>query len=202
MECDVVFLALHPQALLAELPCLTRVRSDALVVSLAPRVTLDEISAQLRGMRRIVRLIPNAPASIGDGFNPMSHSPSLSRLEVDEIRTFLSMLGDTPIVAEDELEAWAVITGMAPTYFWFQMLHLQQLATEFGLDETEARRGISETVMGAARMLGQSWLVPEEVLDLVPIHPLREDEARIRATFDQRLYAMYERMAAQAMAAV
>lgn len=47
---------------------------------------------------------------------------------------------------EDKLEAYAVITSMGPTYLWFQLHELYEIAKEFGMSDGEARNAISKMV--------------------------------------------------------
>ena len=76
---DVVFLALHPPALRKALPEIaSALAASVVVVSLAPVVTLAELSRLLGGFGRVVRMIPNAPSLVGDGFNPTAYSPALA----------------------------------------------------------------------------------------------------------------------------
>jgi pyrroline-5-carboxylate reductase len=56
----VVFLSLHPPAIAPVLSDVKGVlRSDALLVSLAPKWTIAKLSEALGGFAKIVRMIPN-----------------------------------------------------------------------------------------------------------------------------------------------
>ncbi len=64
--CDLVFLALHPPACGAALDEIKGVpRPDAVLVSLAPKITIARISEKLGGFSRVARMIPNAPSIVG-----------------------------------------------------------------------------------------------------------------------------------------
>lgn len=59
---DVVFLAVHPPVIKDVLPQVKpHLQADAILVSLAPKLTLAKLSEMLGGFDRIVRMIPNAP---------------------------------------------------------------------------------------------------------------------------------------------
>ena len=47
-------------------------------------------------------------------------------------------------MAEDKLEAYAILTAMGPTYFWFQWQELLQIGLSFGLDALEIETGLAE----------------------------------------------------------
>jgi pyrroline-5-carboxylate reductase len=100
-------------------------------------------------------------------------------------------LGSLPEVAEPKIEAYAMISAMGHTYFWFQIQKLKELAVEFGLDEEEAKDVISEMLWGTAETLFYSGLTYSEVVDLVPVKPLGEVEETIKGYYDQYLKTLF-----------
>ncbi len=192
---DLVFLGLHPPALpgsLAEIKdCL---KPRAIVISLAPKLSISRLSEGLAGFNRIVRLIPNAASIIGEGYNPVALSAALSLQEKEEISKLLSLLGKCPEVAEEKLEAYAVVTAMGPTYLWFQWNELRNLAESFGMSAREAETGVAEMVAGAMKTLVGSGMSADEVMDLIPVKPLGEEEANIKAMYRARLEPLYKKL--------
>lgn len=191
---DLVFLGLHPPALtgiLAEIK--NSLKPGATVISLAPKLSIARISEEL-GFDRIVRLIPNAASIIGQGYNPIAFSPTLSGQDREKVKSLISTLGKCPEVAEDKLEAYAVIIAMGPTYLWFQLHELRTLAESFGLTAEEACTGLTEMVKGAVKTLFGSGMPAEEVIDLIPVKPLGEDEAAIKAAYRARLEPLYKKL--------
>jgi pyrroline-5-carboxylate reductase len=166
----------------------------AILISLAPKIPIAKLTESLGGFNRVVRVIPNAPSIIGHGFNPITFSEAMGGKEKAEILALLGPLGKTPEVAEEKLEAYAVLTGMGPTYFWFQLHELQVIAESFGLMRQEAQTGVAEMVSGAGRTLFGSGLKPEEVMDLVPVKPLGEDEGTIKSVYHARLEGLYRKL--------
>ena len=194
-EQSILFLAVHPPALAAVLAELRgAIPADTLVVSLAPKVTLARLAEGLGGHARLARVIPNAPSLIGAGYNPLAFAPGVPAEARARLLALLQPLGESPEVAESKLEAYALLTGMGPTYLWFQLQALRDLAGEFGLDEAEVAPALKRMVCGATRTLLESGLSPAEVMDLVPVKPLGEDEAAIGAAYRQRLPALYARI--------
>jgi pyrroline-5-carboxylate reductase len=192
---EIVFLGLHPPAIAG---CLADIK-DALtpgtiLISLAPKLPIAKLSQALGGFDRIVRLIPNAASVIGEGYNPVAFSGALNRQEKEEILDLLSALGKCPEVAENKLEAYAIITAMGPTYYWFQWQELRSLAEAFGMTSVEAQEGIAEMVSGAANTLFRSGMSPEEVIDLIPVKPLGEEETVIKAMYESKLRPLYEKL--------
>jgi pyrroline-5-carboxylate reductase len=193
--CDRVFLALHPPALKAALPALApRVRKDAVVVSLAPVLTLARLSELLGGFGRLARVLPNAPSIAGAGFNPVAFAEGLPAGERAEIEALLEPLGVHPVVPEASLEAYAVLAAMGPTYFWFQWQTLREVAGSFGLAPAEADRALRAMLDGAVRTFFDAGLTAEQVLDLVPVKPLAEAEPQFRQAYRDVLPALHAKL--------
>lgn len=194
---DIVFLALHPPTAGEVLGSVKgTIRKDAIVVSLMPKLTTAQISGMLGGFSRIVRMIPNAPAIIGKGYNPIVYPAGLSIQEKDQIARIFSAFGTCPEVAENKLEAYAVITAMGPTYLWFQLYELGALARSFGMTETEAADAVRQMAEGALATMDDAGLAPENVMDLVPVKPLGTDEPAILAAYREKLPGLYAKLKA------
>ncbi|MDW7760190.1 MAG: NAD(P)-binding domain-containing protein [Acidobacteriota bacterium] len=193
--CDLVFLALHPPACPAVLDEIKgSLKPGAALVSLAPKITMDRMSERLGGFSRIARMIPNAPSIVGAGYNPVVFSPALGREEREHLHSLFSALGECPEVPEKDLEAYAVLAAMGPTYFWFQWEELEALGAGFGLDREVLRKALSAMIEGAGRTYFSSGLAGPEVMDLIPVKPLKDDEEGIRDAFRKRLVPLYEKI--------
>jgi pyrroline-5-carboxylate reductase len=192
---DIVFLAVHP-------PVMTEVcagvkgalKPAAVVVSLAPKFTVAKLTELLGGFARLARVIPNAPSLIGQGYNPVSFAPSLAESDRSDLQSLLAPLGECPEVAEEKLEAYAVLTAMGPTYLWFQLQALRDVAAGFGLSEAEIVPALKRMVCGGTRTLLESGLTPAEVMDLIPVKPLAEMEAQVTEMYRTRLSAIHQKI--------
>ena len=192
---DIVFLGLHPPALVSSLGELSGCfKQKAIVISLAPKLSITKLVDGLAGFDRIVRMIPNAASIIGAGYNPIAYSSAITTKEKDEICDLLIVLGQCPEVAEDKLEAYAIVTAMGPTYLWFQLQELQRIAESFGLSRGEAETGVAEMIAGAGKTLFGSGMTAEEVMDLIPVKPLGEEEEGIKAMYHARLEPLYKKL--------
>jgi pyrroline-5-carboxylate reductase len=192
---DVVLLATHPPVLAeAAGRAGTALKATAILVSLAPKFTIEKLTALLGGFARIARSNPNAPSVVGAGFNPIVFGPALSAADRATVVALFAPLGDSPEIAEEKIEAFAVFTAMGPTYLWFQMQALRELAVSFGLTNAEANAGLKRMVCGAARTLVDSGLAPTEVMDLVPAKPLAEMESQVLEFYRTRLPAIFQKI--------
>jgi pyrroline-5-carboxylate reductase len=194
---DLVFLALHPPVAGEVIPPLrSNIRSDTIVVSLMPKISAAKISQMLGGHPLVVRMIPNAPAVIGKGFNPVVYPASMTADKKKALTTLFDSFGSCPEVSEAHLEAYAVISAMGPTYLWFQLYELQQIAESFGLSAADAADAVRQMATGSIATMEKSGLSPGEVMDLIPVKPLGADEPAIREMYRTRLTELYGKLKA------
>jgi pyrroline-5-carboxylate reductase len=194
---DIIFIAVHPPAMPQVLQEVKEILdSRTLVCSLAPKVSIDAIDAGLGGHSQIIRMNPNAPSLVNSGFNPVAFSTGVNRERRVEFISLMNLLGDCPETKEKNLEAFAVISAMGPTYLWFQLYELIALAGSFGLTGQEALDAVTAMTVGAARTVAEAGLPPEAVQDLVPSKPLSNDENAISEIYRERLTAIYQKLKA------
>ncbi len=191
---NVIFLAVHPPVAPQVLEELRgKIGASTTLVSLVPTISLNRLNSTL-GSNRLVRMIPNAPSIIHQGYNPVAFHPSVTSEEKSRLLQMFSHWGAAPEVDEKLLEAYAVIAAMGPTYFWFQWLELQRLAVEFGMKDDAAKAALAGMLHGAVDTLFHSDLSPTEVLDLIPVHPLKENEKAVREIFSGKLGGLYRKL--------
>lgn len=192
---DVVFLAVHPPVVAEVCESIKgALKPEAIVVSLAPKFTVAKLTELLGGFSRLARVIPNAPSLVNWGFNPVAFGPMLTAADKTDLTDLLSPLGECPEVAEAKLEGYALLTGMGPTYLWFQLQALREVTGAFGLSDADIGWALRRTVCGAMRTLFESGLTPAEVMDLIPVKPLAEMEAQVSDMYRTRLPALYQKI--------
>lgn len=192
---EIVILALHPPEIMETLEKIAPVvTSKTILASLAPKITSTQIASKLPQVTKLVRLIPLASSVINEGYNPIWFAPTFPSDEKEIVFQMLDFLGTTLEVDEKKLEAYAVISAMAPTYFWFQWKKLVELGEEFGLEHNEAREALLQSLYGALETLFTSGLQKEEVLDLIPVKPIGEYEKEIEAIYDKQLKSLYGKL--------
>ena len=190
----VVFVALHPPVLAAMLPALrTCVGAQATVVSLAPKIPLSALTAGL-GTPRVARMIPNAPSIIGRGYNPVVFGEGIDDAAREGLASLFASWGAWPEVAERDLEAYAILTGMGPTYYWYQWQALREIAGQFGMSPERADEALRHMLDGAAATLLQSGLPPATVMDLIPVRPLQAIEESVTAAYGTALPALFAKI--------
>jgi pyrroline-5-carboxylate reductase len=192
---DIVFISLHPPVIMDTLELLKNdVRSNATVISLAPRINIAKISSMLGQVKNIARLIPNATSIINEGFNPVTFSDGFDSSNKKVILDLLKTLGHTFEVSEEKLESYAIMSAMLPTYFWFQWKELAEIGQKIGLTEKESKDSIYQTLIASLNLMYKSGLKPEEVIDLIPVKPIGEHELQIAEIYNTKLLGLFEKI--------
>jgi len=195
---DWVFIALHPPVLMETLTVIKNsIKKDALVVSLAPKITIEKIKSVLPDIPNLARLNPNAGTYVNQGYNPVCFARTTEKMVINDLIETFEKLGKVPVVQENQIEAYAMVSAMGHTYFWYQLQQLKELGLSYGLSEKEANETISEMLRGTAKTLFNSGLDYDKVVDLVPVKPMAEHENTIRDFYKTCLNGIYQKIKAQ-----
>jgi pyrroline-5-carboxylate reductase len=191
----LIFIAVHPPAMaqvLAELKAV--IDPQTLVCSLVPKMPFATLAEALGGHRKLIRMNPNAPSIVNSGFNPVAFHSGVTAEEKGAFLRLMNVLGHCPETREENIEAYAVISAMGPTYLWFQLYQLIELAQTFGLTQKEAEDAVSAMAVGAVHTLQESGLAPEKVMDLLPVKPMADEEEAIKVAYRRRLAGLYGKL--------
>ncbi len=189
-----VFIALHPPVIMESLDNIAGVITpDTLVISLAPKITIEKIRSKLN-TPHVARMIPNATSYINQGYNPVTFAKDFNPKEKALFLQQMEVLGTTFEVEEPKLEAYALLSAMLPTYFWFQWKELAKLGDPMGLTEEESKVAIQQTLQAAMNLYFESGLSPEQVMDLIPVKPIGEHQQQISEIYQTKLMGLFEKI--------
>lgn len=190
----IVFIALHPPMIMETLDKIAGLMpNDAVVISLAPKITIEKIASKLK-TTNIVRMIPNATSFINQGYNPLAYHPNMAKGDKKPIKKLLKTLGKTFETDEAKLESYAITSAMLPTYFWFQFQEMEKVAQQIGLTPEEASKTIESTLKKAIKLYFNSGLTPAEVMDLIPVKPIGESQPQIVEIYQTKLMGLFEKI--------
>lgn len=108
--------------------------------------------------------------------------------------SFFRIFGECFELAKEKIAAYAVCITGGPNYLWFQLYELIELGKSFGLSAEEIERGVSEMVQGVVATMFDSGLSPQEVMDLIPMKPFAEEEARIKSIYRSKIEDLYQKL--------
>lgn len=181
----VVLVVVKPQVMdeaLAEIG--SALHPDALVVSLAAGVTIASIASHLPDSVGVARVMPNTPATIGQGMFGISTGPAVTDAQHRWLTELLGHGGTSVTVDEAQQNAVTAISGSGPAYLFYLAEAMIDAGLELGLDRPVAVRLVEQTLLGAARMLAEGETSAEELRRQVT-SPNGTTHAAL-TTFDER----------------
>lgn len=131
-------------------------RPEKLVISMAAGVSLAYISGFLGGDARVIRIMPNTPAMVGEGMIAMCTGPKVTDEDIALARSILETTGRVEIVEETLIDCVIGVSGSSPAYTYMYIEALVQAAKANGMEGRQARAFAAQAVLGAARMVLES----------------------------------------------
>ncbi len=165
---DVLVLAVKPQSMSAVLKELRpAVTPEHLVVSIAAGTTIATISRGLGSEVRVVRVMPNNPALVGEGASAFALGALAQPEDEATVQAFLDSVGVSVCVPESSLDAVTGLSGSGPAFVYLVIEALSDGGVQSGLPRDVATLLAAQTVLGAASMVRETGLHPAVLKDQV-----------------------------------
>ena len=170
-EADYLFLGVKPQMLpgLAEsLAPLLKARKDRFVlVTMAAGTPIERVLDLLGGAYPVIRIMPNTPASVGQGMILYCCSAEVTEAEERSFLTAMAGAGRFLRLEERLIDAGSAVSGSGPA---FADLFLEALAdggVACGLPRKQALEMAAQRLLGSAALFLESGKHPGELKDAV-----------------------------------
>jgi pyrroline-5-carboxylate reductase len=167
-EADVVVLAVKPQVIdrvLTEIGA--DVRKEQLVVSVAAGVPIEALEARLPPGSRVVRAMPNTPATVQAGATGIAGGAHAHADDLRITRELFEAVGRVVVVDEGQLDAVTGLSGSGPAYVMLMIEALADGGVKVGLHRETAMMLAAQTVYGSARLLLETGEHPGRLKDMV-----------------------------------
>jgi len=164
----VIFLAVKPDqvgAVLAELR--GHFTRNHLLISIAAGVPLAKLEAGLSPDARIIRVMPNTPALVGESASAYALSKGATSADADLAQKLFAAVGIALPVKEALLDAVTGLSGSGPAYVYQFIEALSDGGVAAGLPRDVATRLAAQTVLGGARMVLETGQHPGALKDMV-----------------------------------
>lgn len=165
---DRVIIAVKPQVLDAVLGGLKDALAHRpLLISVVAGAPTRRFTAALGEEARVVRVMPNAPALVGEGAAGLCAGGRASDADLAEARCLLESVGRAVVLPESLMDAVTGLSGSGPAYVFQFIEALADGGVLAGLPREEAMTLAAQTVLGAARMLLETGEHPGRLKDMV-----------------------------------
>ena len=166
---ECVVLAVKPQSFGEVLPVIKENTFDGqIVISLAPGVTVEYLSAETGGKTKIVRTMPNTPAMVYEGMTAVCFGNNdFSAEEKRLVTSLFETVGKIVELPERLMDAAIVANGSSPAFVYIFMEALADGAVKYGIPRATAYEMVAQTVIGSAKMLLETGEHPGKLKDNV-----------------------------------
>ena len=164
---DFVVLAVKPQVMKPLLEKLGACAENAVYVSIAAGVSVASVKRFLGYDAKVVRVMPNTSLLMGLGATAVSHTPPVTDGEFEFVKSLFASSGIVEEVGEDMMNSVISVNGSSPAYVYYLAKAVADGARQQGIDPDVALRLFAKVLEGGAKMLTDSGLSPDELIDRV-----------------------------------
>ncbi len=154
---DFVVLAVKPQMMTNAIAPFGQIALDDIVfLSIAAGLSCDWISRQLGGSGKIVRAMPNTPASVGVGMTALYVNENIKGYQREFCISLLQAVGDVIIIPEEAMmDSVTALSGSGPAYVFLLAEAMESAGIRLGLPEVLSKKLARGTIFGAGKLLMQ-----------------------------------------------
>jgi pyrroline-5-carboxylate reductase len=154
---DVLILAVKPQQMSAVLRGIkSAMTADKLVISIAAGIPTSRIEGELEGPSRVIRVMPNTPALVGEGAAALCRGRYATEFDAQLAAEILGAVGIAVRVDETMMDAVTALSGSGPAYVFHVAEAMIEAGKQCGLTEEVAVRLAVQTIKGAGKLLAES----------------------------------------------
>lgn len=164
---DIVVIATKPYDIESALADIAPfIENDQLIISVVAGISTDAIANNIGKNVAVIRTMPNTSATIGYSATAICKGAYATDAHVEQARQLFEAVGSVSVVSEDQMHIVTGISGSGPAYIYYLVEAMEEAAKAEGLDEKTAKQLITQTIIGAGKMLQERT---------EPVHILREN---------------------------
>lgn len=164
---DIILLAVKPDAAKGALTASGTGLAGKALVSIVAGLDQETIGQWTGNEARILRIMPNTPALVGEGAFGFALNSSFSNEERITAENWFSSIGLVEWVGEERMDAVTGLSGGGPAYVALFIEALADGGVQQGLKRDVAYRLAAQTVLGTAKMILDTGSHPGALKDAV-----------------------------------
>ena len=170
---DTVIFAVKPQVFRGfptdkDMSKLAQFITDSqLVLSIMAGVSISTIQDFLPNAKKIIRVMPNTPALVGEGCTGVCANENVSGEELEQVLTMIRSFGVAEVVPESLMDVVVGLSGSSPAYVFMFIEAMADAAVAAGMPRNQAYTFAAQAVLGSAKMVLETGKHPGELKDMV-----------------------------------
>ena len=168
---DIVILAVKPNQMKSVIDSIKSevkiIDSVIVFVSMAASITISQlegffcddgnnIEASIDrddNLLKIVRTMPNMPASVCEGMTGVSINKNVKFSDIDKVLKVFGAIGKVEIVEEKLMDAVVAVSGSSPAYIYMIIDAMARAVQSEGMKKDMATKFAAQAVLGSAKMV-------------------------------------------------
>lgn len=153
-KCELICLAVRPADVKEILAKIKKGLKNQILISIAAGVSLKKLSTWSGGHKKIVRVMPNLPAQVGEGMSVWKFASKLSGADKKLVEDFLNSFGKSLEVSDEKLiDIATAVSGGGPAYTAAFLECMADSCEKIGFKKDAARELALQTVIGSANYI-------------------------------------------------
>lgn len=167
---DIVILAVKPNQMKSVIDSIKSevkiIDTDIVFVSTAAGITISELEGFFSddnnieasidrddNLLKIVRTMPNMPASVCEGMTGVSINKNVKFSDIDKVLKVFGAIGKVEIVEEKLMDAVVAVSGSSPAYIYMIIDAMARAVQSEGMKKDMATKFAAQAVLGSAKMV-------------------------------------------------
>lgn len=167
-ESEMVFLCVKPNVIYSVIDEIKDfVNENTIVVSIAAGQSMEKITKAFGKDIKLVRVMPNTPALVGEGMAACVQGENVSDDEMERVLNIFDSFGKAEKVPESMMDAVTAVSGSSPAYVFMFIEAMADAAVRGGMTRSQAYTFAAQSVLGSAKMVLETGKHPGELKDMV-----------------------------------
>lgn len=164
-KADILILAIKPK----QIPALfeeehLKLGHNHLLISIAAGVKINTLNQYVPDSR-IIRVMPNHCCMVLEGASGYVRGTNATDEDMHTTNTIFSALGLAVEVRECDLDAVTGVSGSSPAFMYMMIRAISDSGVLAGLPRKAATELAAQSMIGAGRMILESGMTPEQLID-------------------------------------
>jgi len=165
-DADIIILTVKPYQVETVLAEIAPKIQNKIIASAVSGVSMESIQNSLNNNNTIVRIMPNIAIQFGESATCVAFEDK-NKSEAQKVVSLFQKLGTAPVIEEKLMDAATVLGACGTAYALRYIRASMQAGIEIGFDSQTALAIAAQTAKGAAQMLLEEKVHPEQLIDRV-----------------------------------
>lgn len=144
-----------------------QVKENVIIVTIAAGKTIKGSEETFGKKLKVVRVMPNTPALVGEGMAAICPSEMVTKEELTEVVCIFESFGKAEVVSEKLMDVVTSVSGSSPAFVYMFIEAMADAAVLDGMPRNQAYKFAAQAVYGSAKMVLETGKHPGVLKDMV-----------------------------------